>query len=330
MLKLKSISPSRIKTFDMCKFKYWLTYHCHDVELKSNWGAAHGSLIHDLLENYSNGNDTNWLDRLYAGYGGYLETLDRYGEPEVMETPLRWAKDKDFRDQVPMCDSCRYRDVDEMGDNFCMISREPLDKLSGCAKMLFDGSVSMMREALDSYIDVWDNILRDPDGKITGAEYRFKLPVMGTDVPMIGVMDLVVEEDEDTVRVYDYKTGSWTQNYEECRDDIQIRMYSLAARKEFIEDASGKGHSYKNVILTFDYFTKYPITLSFTAEEDAETELYVKEKIEEIQNTQWINRIVKSNADFNQRWAWKCRSLCDTEVCKSLWKKPFRTGDIDG
>lgn len=321
MLKLKSISPSRIKTYDMCKWKYWLTYHCPDVTLRSNWGAAHGSLVHDLLENYANENDLDWMDRLYRGYGGTLETLDRYGNMETMESPLVWAKPKDYAEQTPYCDTCPYNDEDE---NKCMISQESLDNLSGCARMLFDGSISMMQAALNNYMDVWDNILRDDKGAITGAEYGFKLPIAGTDVPMIGIMDLVAEEDEDTIRVYDYKTGAWTQNYEECRDDIQVRMYSLACRKEFIEDINNKGYKYKNVLLTFDYFTKYPITLSFSAEEDAETERYVRKKIEEIENTDWINRIVKSNSDFTQRWAWKCRSLCDPEVCKANWTKPFK------
>jgi hypothetical protein len=320
MLKLKSISPSRIKTFDMCKFKYWLTYNSPDVELKSNWGAAHGSLLHDILEFKSNGVDPDWMDRLYRGYGGTLDTYDRYGKPEIMESPLRWAKPQEFHNQTPHCDSCCYK-----GENECIISKEPLDKLSGCARMLFDNSISMLETVIDDYTDVWERILRDPNGVICGAEYPYRLPVQGTDVPMIGIMDLVVEEDPDTIRIYDYKTGKWTQTYEECREDIQIKMYSLAARKEFIEDINGKGYNYKNVLLTFDYFTKSPITLAFTAEEDAATEVYVRDKINEIQNTEWIDRIVKDNSDFEKRWAWKCRSLCDTDVCKDKWQKAFKT-----
>jgi len=319
MLKLKSISPSRIKTFDMCKFKYWLTYHSPEVELKSNWGAAHGSLLHDILEFKSNGADPDWMDRLYRGYAGTLETFDRYGKPTIMESPLRWAKPQEFHNQKPQCDSCCYK-----GENDCIISKEPLDNLSGCARMLFDSSITMLETVIDNYADAWDKILRDDQGRIAGAEYAYRLPVVGTDVPMIGIMDLVIEEDEDTIRIYDYKTGKWTQTYEECREDIQIKMYSLAARKEFIEDINNKGYKYKNVLLTFDYFTKSPITLAFTAEEDAETEAYVCDKINEIESTDWITRIVQDNSDFEKRWAWKCRSLCDTGVCASKWQKAFK------
>lgn len=319
MLKLKSISPSRIKTFDMCKFKYWLTYHT-DEKLKTNWGAVHGSLIHDVLENYSNGSDLDPIGRLYKGYGGTLETLDRHQKPEIMETPLVWAKAKDYSDKTPYCDTCPYVKIDEQ---ICGISRESLSNLTGCPRDLFDGSVSMVERTIDRYKTVWDKILRDKDGVPIGCEYGFRLNVPGTDVPMIGFMDLVIEENPETIHVIDYKSGTWTQNYEECRDDIQVKMYSLASRREFVDDVNNKGFKYKNVIVTFDYFTKNPITLAFTAEEDAETEIYVRNKIKEIQSTQWIDRIVRSDNDFQERWAWKCRSLCDTGVCSSTWEGRF-------
>lgn len=319
--KLKSISPSRIKTFDMCKFKYWLTYHCPDVTLKSNWGAAHGSLVHDVLEQYSNGSDLDPIGRLYRGYGGQLECLDRYQQPEIMETPLVWAKEKDYANKVPYCDTCPQAKVEE---GICGISREPLDNLPGCPKDLFDGSVTMVEKVIARYEDIWERLLRDERGAPIGCEYGYRVTVPGTDVPMIGYMDLVVEEDPDTIHVIDYKTGSWTQNYEECREDIQVRMYSAASRRVFIDDVENRGFKYKNVILTFDYFTKTPVTVAFTEEEDKATEEYVRNKIHEIQSVDWVNRIVKSDDEFSERWAWKCRSLCDPNVCSSKWEGRFQ------
>jgi len=103
-MKIKSISPSRIKTWEQCRFKYWLNYHT-DIDLKSNWGAAHGSLIHDVLENYSNKDDTDWMGRLYSGYGGTLETLDYHQKPVIMPSPLTLAKPKDFAEKTPHCNS---------------------------------------------------------------------------------------------------------------------------------------------------------------------------------------------------------------------------------
>jgi hypothetical protein len=143
-------------------------------------------------------------------------------------------------------------------------------------------------------------------------------------------MDLVIEEDPDTIHIIDYKTGSWAQGYDECRNDIQAKMYSLAARKEFIDDINGRGFKYKNIILTFDYFAQHPITLAFSNQEDRETESFVSNKIKEIESLEWITRIVPDNVNFDERTRnngykyFKCRSLCDSAVCAANWKGTFQ------
>jgi hypothetical protein len=183
----------------------------------------------------------------------------------------------------------------------------------------------MLEDTIKRYSNgIWSKILRDDKGTPIGTEYPFNIKIAGTDVPLIGIMDLVIEEDADTIHIIDYKTGVWVQNYAECREDIQVKIYSMAARKEFIEDVNKKGHKYKNIMLTFDYFTSNPITLAFSADEDAATERYTADKIHEIESTTWIDRIVRNNEEFAERKAWKCRSLCDTEVCSSQWKGRFK------
>jgi hypothetical protein len=324
MLKITSISPSRIKTYQMCRFKYWLTYHCPDIKLKSNWGASHGSLIHNILENYSNGTDLDWTTRLYRGYAGKLEEENKEGKMVPMESPLVWATKKDYKDKSKHCDVCPYA-LTENATDYCSISQKKINELDGCPRSLFEGSVSMLTTVIDRYANTWKKILKNKEGVIIGTEYAYKIPITGTDVPIVGIMDLVIEEDKDTIHIIDYKSGSWAQNYFECRDDIQVRMYSLAARREFIDDVSNKGYKYKNIILTFDYFTASPITLAFSQEEDLKTENEVSGIVNQIQSTETINRIVKNNSDFEDKKFWKCRSLCDSKVCAEQWKGPFAT-----
>lgn len=324
MLKITSISPSRIKTYKMCKFKYWLTYNCPDIKLKSNWGAAHGSLIHNILENYANETDLDWTTRLYRGYAGKLTEENKEGLEVPMESPLVWASKKDYQDKTPHCDTCPYLSEDN-GESFCLISQNSIDDLKGCPRSLFEGSISMLTTVIDKYTNTWKKILKNKDGVIIGTEYAYRIPIMNTEVPIVGIMDLVIEEDKDTIHIIDYKSGSWAQNYFECRDDIQVRMYSLAARREFIDDVSNKGYKYKNIILTFDYFTANPVTLAFSKEEDLQTEKEVSQIVKEIESTETITRIVKNNSDFEDKKFWKCRSLCDSKVCSQQWKGPFST-----
>jgi hypothetical protein len=257
-----------------------------------------------------------------------LETLDRDGEMEMMESPLVWAKEQEYQNKKPMCDVCPYA----VGES-CSISLEKLDQLTGCPRELFDGSISMLEEVIGRYTNTWDKILRDDQGVPIGAEYQFAIPLEGRpDVPIIGFMDLVVTEDGDTVHVIDYKAGKKTQGYMECREDIQAKMYSLACRKEFIEDVSGKGYNFKNVVLTFDYFREKPTILSFTEEEDAATEKFVVDKINEIEGTDWIDRIVRDNQELETKTKWgqvafTCKYLCDSDVCKANWDGRFQVKD---
>jgi hypothetical protein len=308
----------------MCKFKYWLTYHCPEIKLKSNWGASHGSLIHNILEHYANQTDLDWTTRLYRGYAGKLEEENKEGKMVAMESPLVWASKKDYADKALHCDTCPYLSEDS-NESFCSISQDSINSLKGCPRSLFEGSISMLTTVIDKYTNTWKKILKNKDGTIVGTEYSYKIPIIDTDVPIIGIMDLVIEEDKDTIHIIDYKSGSWAQNYFECREDIQVKMYSLAARREFIDDVSGKGYKYKNVILTFDYFTSTPITLAFSQEEDLQTEKEVSAIVKEIESTETITRIVKNNSDFEDKKFWKCRSLCDSKVCASQWKGPFAT-----
>jgi hypothetical protein len=191
----------------------------------------------------------------------------------------------------------------------------------------------MLENVIDRYADIWPKLLRDDTGAIIGAEYRFEIPLAERpDVPIHGFMDLVIEENEDTVHVIDYKAGKHTQDFMKCRDDIQVRMYSLACRKEFIEDVNNKGYKYKNVILTFDYFRGKPITLALSAEEDAATERFVIDKINEIESTQWIDRIVRNDEELETKTrfgqvAFTCKYLCDSDVCKSTWNGRFKVED---
>ena len=322
-MKLINISPSRIKTFDSCLFKYFLTYET-DLVLKTNFGAVNGSLIHDILEHYANGKDTNWRARLFKGYAGTLAATNRKDKPILMESPLRWAKADAFQNKEPFCDTCEYKDK-----SHCSISLEPLNNLTGCPKDLFDKSLSLVSQTIESYEDVWKKILKNKDGVPIGTEYSFEIVVPGTDVPMIGIMDLVIEEDPETIHIIDYKTGVKSQSYQECLNDIQVKMYSLAARREFIDDIHKKGYKYKNIILTFDYFQDKPITLALTEEQDLETEKFVFNKIKEIQQTTWIHRIVKDNVNFDERSPsggfkhFKCKYLCDSDLCSKQWKGRF-------
>jgi RecB family exonuclease len=95
------------------------------------------------------------------------------------------------------------------------------------------------RRIVTEYIDRYD-----PAEKIVSVEGFFKLKTP-EDVPIVGAIDKVVEINEDTIAIVDYKTARNALNTYELDTDIQLSMYDLAA--------SIKWPQYKNRVLILDY-----------------------------------------------------------------------------
>jgi len=306
---IKNASASRIETFNTCLFKYFLTYH-EKAKLKSNWGASHGSLLHDILEKFANGTDKDWMDRLYKGYGGVLITEDKFGASITLESPLVWAKTNDYKSVKPECDGCPFAK-----DDHCSISLQKLDSLSGCPRKLFEKSVKILHDVFRRYDPIYSNNL------LIGTEYKIEFTIPGTDVPLVCILDLVVNRGNGVVEVIDYKFGNYTKDFDELSADVQARICSYAARKEFIDDINKKGHQFKHVYLTFDYFMQAPATVAFTEIQDSATERSLVATVHKIKNTTEVTRLC---GDKDPTSHWKCKAMCDPDVCRAKWKGAFK------
>jgi RecB family exonuclease len=81
-------------------------------------------------------------------------------------------------------------------------------------------------------------------GKIISVEDKFNVTT-GEGVPIIGAMDKVVELNEDTILVVDYKTSKFVYTQSEMKNDIQLSIYDVVANIKFPQ--------YKRIILALDY-----------------------------------------------------------------------------
>jgi RecB family exonuclease len=115
------------------------------------------------------------------------------------------------------------------------------------------GFYSDGRRIVTDYIDRYD-----PSEKVIAAEGFFKLETPDG-VPIVGAIDKVVELNENTIAIVDYKTGRNTLNTYELDTDIQLSMYDLAA--------SIKWPQYKNRVLILDYVRLEKKISSYRTEE---------------------------------------------------------------
>lgn len=313
MLPLDRISPSKIKTFDTCKFKYWLTYFRPDISLKSNFGSYNGTLIHNILDKRSIDPSYDCNAAMIKGLSGEFEGIGREGESLILPSPLELAKPDDFKLKERKCESCSFR-----ANNICSINSKPLDSFEGCPKDIYTKNMQMVNATIDKYSKKrWPDVL-SIDGKKVGAEYKMSMSFPDLGVSFIGFFDLVSIENNEIVHIFDYKAGKKAQSEKECLDDWQVLLYDLVAHKEFVEDVNKKGFAYKKVILHFDYFQGQERKFEFTDKQRSETYKALIEEVTKMKSCSKITRIA-----IGDKFPWQCNALCDIEVCKKEWTGAF-------
>lgn len=101
--------------------------------------------------------------------------------------------------------------------------------------------------------------------KIIGIEDRFGFE--GTieiktksGIKLIGAMDKIIELDEDTLLVVDYKTSKTVPDATRLKHDVQLSMYHLVARMLYPK--------YKRIILSLDMLRKGEIVYTYRTDEE--------------------------------------------------------------
>jgi hypothetical protein len=303
-MDIGSLSPSRAKTSDDCSFKYYMSYTLNISDQLSNspFASNFGKTVHNVLEEYAKSHGTLNYQQLL------LDEINKEGlRPyDGMTTASKRVKAKFFVEKA--CYECPFFDKEKQ---YCNIVSQHIDKFEGCPRSLHEDAIKMTQSAIrryDKYFKTGVKSDANPNGKIIGVEEEFEFVVgkdkWGADIIMHGLMDLVIEEDKETIIVVDYKTGFKTQTTEELIDDMQARMYSIGAKMQFPQ--------YKFVLLTFDYFRGVPVDIAFSKEQDEVTLDVVRRKWNDIKGTYKIKR---------RPYDWYCQYLCKRSVCDVEWAK---------
>lgn len=299
-MKITSCSPSRLKTADECTFKYYLSYQLglSDQLSSSPFASRFGNSVHNTLEAYvKSGCTINPEEELIRQVN-----VEQYRPYDEMHTSSKKVKANFFVDRD--CINCPF-----FNSGNCAIMGKNIDSFEGCPKKIHGEALDMIRAAIKRY----DNYFRtgiksedNPGGKVIAVEKEFSIVLgqddWGEDIVMHGFIDLIVEEDDETLLVIDYKTGYKTQNSDELFTDLQARMYSAAAKIAYPQ--------YDYVILSFDYFRGVPTEVVFTTEEDSVTLDVVRDKWNKIKATTKVKR--RPNDYY-------CKYLCNREFCDQQW-----------
>lgn len=242
-MEIEYLSASRLQVYCDCPFRYFLQYHLKLPELREDTiHTLKGSATHEVLEAYVNGE----LD--------YVAKLKEfYKNSRLWELDNR-KPDRGFPHPQPKeCEVCPWA-VNSAGSTICTIAGKLINAFDGCPRNNFEDDLGLVKKA----------IFRDEsplNRKVLGAEVPFDEKMEGFRVH--GYIDLITEIDSETMEVSDYKTGNYTKNSEAAFKDLQMRIYSMIAKKKFPQ--------YNYVMMTLDYLRKTPVTVIFSEEDDQKT-----------------------------------------------------------
>lgn len=286
-MKVEYLSASRSDVFVGCPFRYFLQYHLQLPELKKDTiQTTKGSAAHLALEHHALGKSS--VDALKS----------YYAENQPWKLDNR-RPDKGWPHPVEKkCDGCKWA-INNGTGTICSIASRSIDDFEGCPKPNFEDDLKLVNYAIDRKDSPFNR-------KIVGVETPFDMELGGFRVH--GYIDLLTEFDENTLEVRDYKTGVKGKNTEEMFKDLQMRIYSVAAKKLFPQ--------YKYVEMTLDFLRTRPVTVIFGPDDDKKTIEVLRE----------IHQKITNSIDPPRKKSFKCSWCVGYERCGQIREQFVKDG----
>jgi len=318
-MRIPYVSPSRLKKALECEFAYFLSYEWGwaDALFQYTFCSEFGSAVHYTLEEYAESKGTADYRKIYARH---VKELRPFSD-DMSKAPSK-ARGSFFVDKD--CENCPFFNPKKAS---CGIMDQHVEHFSGCPKKLYNEGLLMVETAIDRYGEYFKTGIKNkdnPTGRVIGIEaptregadpdapnITWGKDADGEDIKMNGFIDLVVEYDEETLLIVDYKTGYSVPQHEKFIQDLQPRMYSFAAKVMYPQ--------YKYHWVQFDYFRGIPLEHAFTADDDEKTRRQVVEL---------HNRIKKARSIKRRGFDHYCKYLCNRDFCNKKWAELLK--GVDG
>lgn len=166
------------------------------------------------------------------------------------------------------------------------------------------------KELLTTYLSK----VPDDKFKVISTEEPFKFYLPGCPIPVIGAIDLIEEDESDTLIITDFKTSSKAYSNAEVDKNFQLTLYQIAAKED--------GYSGRELLLRFDCLikTKIPKFEQYYTTRDTTDEQKALRKILEVWNG--INKGVFIPNDGASNW--KCKGCAHKKACESWFMEVKR------
>ena len=285
-------TASRIKTYRQCEFRYFLEYVIQYPPMRAgNIYSEKGSAVHVALELWANAilgreedAEIDWEKSLREYYAKTKlweldnRMPDKHGKPKGFPHPVEKS-----------CESCPWATKDQR----CEIADKAIAAVDGCPRPNFEGDIELIKKTLTR--TDYKPLALDKDGKfvrkIIGVEHPFDLEIDGVQVR--GVIDLVAEQDEESLEIIDYKTGK-SMSFDKVFSDAQARIYAKVARILWPQ--------YNYIMVTLHYLKTNPVSVPFSVEDDVLTLKSLHRAKAQIESVTDPHRVTPTRYGFPCDW----------------------------
>ena len=152
-------------------------------------------------------------------------------------------------------------------------------------------------------LTAWYMKLSDDDFNVLAIEEAFSFNIPGVEVPIIGAMDLIEEDESQTLIITDFKTSGKAYSAAEIDNNFQMLIYYMAAR--------ANGYADREILLKFD-------TLIKTKKPKFEQYFTVRSEIDEIRAIRKIQAVwngIKNKVFVPNDTGWKHKNCAYRKIC---------------
>jgi len=146
---------------------------------------------------------------------------------------------------------------------------------------------------------------------VIAIEEPFKFTMTGLDVPLVGFFDLI-EEDEGTIVIADYKTAAKAYSVKDVNTNFQMMLYQMAAKSNGFED--------RNILLRLDCLIKTKkakFEQYYTSRSELDERRALKKIIE-------VWRGITSGIFIPNDTSWRCPSCAYKTYCDEWFQEDLK------
>ena len=153
------------------------------------------------------------------------------------------------------------------------------------------------------------NNFSDENITVMAIEEPFRFTIDNLPIPIVGVMDLVEEDDQGNIIITDFKTAAKSYSEDDVSKNPQLTLYHMASRYN--------GYGNRNIIMKLDCLikTKTPQFKRYYTARDSWDEMKAARKIHEV----WKG--ITKGVFIPNDTSWKCGECFYKTACNDWYRE---------